>query len=131
MQAAATPVLDVTDSGSSVSPTPATTRGAAETIRRVHLASRGTDGDRHVHAELTPGRGLVVGHGTVALLMARARLTGFTGAPTWRRARPDLLATDLVDRRLAREGTVSCAVVLDVLRAEGVAPAAGAEPPSR
>jgi hypothetical protein len=119
---AATWVLDVTDSGSSMSPTPAATRGAAETIRQVHLASRGTDGDRHVHAELTSGHGLVVGHGTVALLMARARLTGFTGAPTWRRARPDLLATDLVARRLAREGTVSCAVEPDVFRAGGCGP---------
>jgi putative transposase len=84
-----------------------------------------------VHAELTLGRGLVVGHGTVELLMARAGLKGVTGAPKWRRARPDLLATDLVDRRFTREGVdqlwvtditehptregkVYCAVVLDV-----------------
>jgi hypothetical protein len=36
--------------------------------------------------------------------MARAGLRGATGAPKWRRARPDLLATDLVDRRFTREG---------------------------
>jgi putative transposase len=102
-----------------------------ETIRQVHLASRGTYGYRRVHAELTMGRGLIVGHGTVELLMARADLKGATGAPKWRRARPDLLATDLVDRRFSREGVdqlwvtditehptregkVYCAVVLDV-----------------
>jgi putative transposase len=55
-------------------------------------------------AELTTGRGLIVGHGTVELLMARAGPKGATGAPRWRRARPDLFATDLVDRRFTREG---------------------------
>ena len=44
-----------------------------ETIRQVHQASRGTYGYRRVHAGLTMGRGLVVGHDTVELLMARAR----------------------------------------------------------
>ena len=102
-----------------------------ETIRQVHRASRGTYGYRRVHAELTLGRGIVVGHGTVELPMARAGLEGVTGAPKWRRPRPDLLATDLVDRRFTREGVdqlwvtditehptregkVYCAVVLDV-----------------
>ena len=134
---AATRVLDVTDSGyyawRSRGPSARAVRHAlvTETIRQVHLASRGTYGYRRVHAELTMGRGLVVSHGTVKLLMARAGITGVTGAPKWRRARPDLLATDLVDRRFTREGVnqlwvtditehptregkVYCAVVLDV-----------------
>lgn len=102
-----------------------------ETIRQVHVASRGTYGYRRVHAELQLGHGLVVAHGTVELLMARAGLRGITGRPKWRRARPDLISADLVDRRFARErpdelwvtditehptreGKVYCAVVLDV-----------------
>jgi putative transposase len=52
-----------------------------ETIRQVHVAFRGTYGYRRVHAELTLGRGIVVGHGTVELLMAHAGITGVTGAP--------------------------------------------------
>jgi putative transposase len=134
---AATRVLAVTDSGyyawRSRGPSARAVRHAlvTETIRQVHLASRGTYGYRRVHAELTMGRGLIVGHGTVELLMARAGLKGATGAPKWRRARPDTLATDLVDRRFTREGVdqlwvtditehptregkVYCAVVLDV-----------------
>jgi putative transposase len=133
----ATRVLNVTDSGyyawRSRGPSARAVRHAlvTETIRQVHLASRGTYGYRRVHAELTMGRGLIVGHGTVELLMVRAGLKGVTGAPKWRRARPDLLATDLVDRRFTREGLdqlwvtditehptregkVYCAVVLDV-----------------
>ena len=51
-----------------------------ETIRQVHLASHGIYGYRRVHAELTLGRGLIVGHGTVELLMARAGRKGATGA---------------------------------------------------
>ena len=45
-------------------------------IRVVHGASRGTYGARRVHAELTLGRGLVVAHGTVELLMARPGSAG-------------------------------------------------------
>ena len=87
---AATRVLDVTDSGyyawRSRGPSARAVRHAlvTETIRQVHLASRGTYGYRRVHAELTLGRGLIVGHGTVELLMARAGLKGVTGAPKWR-----------------------------------------------
>ena len=92
---AATRVLNVTDSGYYAwrrrGPSARAVRHAlvTETIRQVHLASRGTYGYRRVNAELTMGRGLVVGHGTVELLMARAGITGVTGAPKWRRARPD------------------------------------------
>src|SRR3954452_71814 len=140
---AATRVLAVTDAGyyawRSRGPSARAVRHAlvTETIRQVHLASRGTYGYRRVHAELTLGRGLIVGHGTVELLMARAGLKGATGAPKWRRARLDTLATDLVDRRFTRdgvdqlwvtditehptrEGKVYCAVVLDVCSRRGV-----------
>jgi hypothetical protein len=41
-------------------------------IRQVHLDSRGTYGARRVHAELTLGHGLVVGHNAVEMLMHRA-----------------------------------------------------------
>ena len=99
-------------------------------IREVHTASNGTYGARRVHAELTLGRGLVVAHGTVEVLMSRAGIRGVTGRPRWRSARPDLVSTDLVERNFARtapnqlwvtditehptrEGKVYCAVVLD------------------
>ncbi len=74
-----------------------------ETIRTIHTASRGVYGARRVHAELTKGHGLQVWHGTVEMLMARAGLKGVGGRPK-RRARPDLISTDLVDRRFARDG---------------------------
>jgi putative transposase len=72
---AATRVLNVTDSGYYAwrgrGPSARAVRHAlvTETIRQVHLASRGTYGYRGVHAELTMGRGLLVGHGTVELLI--------------------------------------------------------------
>ena len=100
-------------------------------IGRVHLDSRGTYGARRVHAELTLGHGLVVGHGTVALLMQRAGIAGVTGRPRFRRIPNMATAADLVERRFGRddpdrlwvtditehptwEGKVYCAVVLDV-----------------
>jgi putative transposase len=107
---AATRVLQVTDSGYSAwrgrGPSVRAVRNAwvTETSGPVHLASRGTYGYRCVHAELAMGRGLIVGHGTVELLMARAGLTGVAGAPKWRCPRPDLRAGDLVDRCFTREG---------------------------
>jgi putative transposase len=75
---ASTRVLNVTDSGyyawRTRGPSARTVRHAlvTETIRQVHRASRGTYGYRRVHAELTLGLGIIVGHGTVELLMARA-----------------------------------------------------------
>lgn len=100
-------------------------------IGRVHLDSRGTYGARRVHAELTLGHGLVIGHGTVALLMHRAGIAGVTGRPRFRRIPNVATAADLVERRFGRddpdrlwvtditehptrEGKVYCAVVLDV-----------------
>jgi transposase InsO family protein len=75
-----------------------------DVIREVHQTSRGTYGYRRVHAELTLGHGLVIAHGTVELLMARAGLAGVTGQPRWKGSRPDLIAKDLVERQFTREG---------------------------
>ena len=50
-----------------------------EQIRAVHTASRGTYGARRVHAELTLGLGLAVGHGQVEMLMARAAIKELPG----------------------------------------------------
>ena len=104
----ATRVLGVSESGyyefRSRGPSARDVRHALLTdlIREVHVASRGTYGARRVHAELTLGRGLVVSHGTVELLMHRANIQGVTGRPRWRRTRPDLIAKDLVDRQFTR-----------------------------
>jgi putative transposase len=99
-------------------------------IVEVHQRSHGTYGALRVHAELRLGRGIMVGHNAVALLMRRAGLAGVTGRPKWRHAKPDQIAADLVDRNFARaepnqlwvtditehptrEGKLYCAVVLD------------------
>ena len=47
-----------------------------EQIQAVHAASRGTYGALRVHAELTLGMGITVGHGAVAMLMNRAGIKG-------------------------------------------------------
>ncbi len=102
-----------------------------DAIGEVHATCRGTYGVRRVHAELTLGRGLTVWQGTVAMLMQRAGLKGIGVRPKWRRPRPDLISTDLLDRLFrrkgldqlwvtditehhTREGKVYCAAVLDV-----------------
>jgi transposase-like protein len=100
-------------------------------IRQIHTAGTGVYGARRVHAELRLGRGVIVGHGAVELLMRRAGLAGLPG-PSTRRAKHDTpTASDLVDRNFTRdtadrlwvtditehptrEGKVYCAVVLDV-----------------
>ena len=64
----------------------------------------GIYGGRRVHAELTVGRGIAVGHGQVELLMQRAGLHGVTGRPKWKRNKPDNIAGDLVNRAFARNG---------------------------
>ncbi len=102
-----------------------------DVIRKVHTDSRGVYGYRRVHAELTLGHGLAVGHEAVYLLMRRAGIEGISGRPRYRRI-PNLpTAGDLVDRQFhrderdqlwvtditehpTREGKVYCAVVLDV-----------------
>ena len=100
-------------------------------IHQVHTESFGVYGAPRVHAELTLGRGIVVGRNTVEMLMRRA---GIKGLPNRRRPKPrhdTPTAVDLVDRNFARpapnqlwvtditehptrEGKVYCAVVLDV-----------------
>jgi len=102
----------------------------SDVIAQVHAESKGIYGVRRVHAELTLGRGITIGHGQVQLLMARAGLKGVAGRPKWTRIKPDTIAKDLVNRDFARtgpdqlwvtditehptrEGKVYCAVVLD------------------
>lgn len=101
-----------------------------DVITQIHLESRGTYGAPRLHAELTIGRGIVVGHNAVAMLMARAGLKGLPGDRRPRRIHEAPTAGDLVDRHFARvepnqlwvtditehrtrEGKVYCAVVLD------------------
>jgi transposase InsO family protein len=101
-----------------------------EQIRAVHSASRGTYGARRVHAELTLGLGLQVGHNQVELLMARAAIKGLPGNRRPRPRQETPTAADLVERMFTREapnrlwvtditehrtyeGKVYCTVVLD------------------
>jgi putative transposase len=99
-------------------------------IRRAHFASRGTYGIRRVHAELTLGQGVAVGHQAVELLMRRGGIQGISGRPKFRRVPGVITAADRVERQFhrdnpnelwvtdvtehpTREGKVYCAVVLD------------------
>lgn len=130
-------VLGVSESGfydwRGHAPSPRTIRRAwlVDLIREIHVESFQVYGSPRVHAELTLGRGITVGHNTIALLMRR---NGIKGLPNRRRPRPrhdTPTAVDLVDRDFARaapnqlwvtditehptrEGKVYCAVVLDV-----------------
>lgn len=117
-------------------------------IRQVYTASRGTYGAPRVHAELTMGCGIKVGHNAVEMLMRRGGLQGLPGSrrPS-RRVVPEYTAADLVDRRFARnkpdqlwvtditehrtrEGKVYCAVVLDVFSRRVVGLAIDSSPTS-
>src|SRR5215210_3373270 len=75
----------------------------SDVIGQIHTASNGSYGAPRVHAELTLGYGVTVGHNTVGLLMRRA---GLQGLPQRRRRGSRLVqiatATDLVDRNFAR-----------------------------
>jgi putative transposase len=99
-------------------------------IIEVHAASRGIYGARRVHAELTLGRGVTVGHGAIEMLMSRAGIHGLPGPKRRKRVPRIVTATDLVDREFARpepdrlwvtditehptrEGKLYCCVVLD------------------
>ncbi len=101
-----------------------------EVIRQVHARSRGTYGIRRVHADLTLGHGIRIGHQTVELLMRLAEIQGITGRPKFRhvpgvataadrverqfhRGRPDELWVTDITEHPTREGKVYCAVVLD------------------
>jgi transposase InsO family protein len=98
-----------------------------EMITHVHAESNGTYRAWRVRAELRLGRGLIVGHNAVELLMRRA---GLPGVRRPRRRHETPTAEDLVDRKFTRnvpdqlwvtditehpthEGKVYCAVVLD------------------
>lgn len=102
----------------------------AELIVKIHADSKAAYGARRVHAELTLGHGIRVGHEAVAMLMRRAGLQGLSGRPRYRKVPNMPTAGDLVDRDFARsepdqlwvtditehptrEGKVYCAVVLD------------------
>ncbi|WP_170224755.1 IS3 family transposase [Mumia flava] len=72
-------------------------------IATIHAESNGTYGIARIHAELTLGRGVKVGHNQVHLLMRRAGLQGVTGRRKWKRIKPDNIACDLVERDFARQ----------------------------
>lgn len=76
----------------------------SDEIAQIHVESRGTYGALRVHAELVQGRGIVVGHNAVALLMHRAGLQGLPGRKTRHRFAGAATAADLVERRFSREG---------------------------
>jgi putative transposase len=71
-------------------------------ITRVHLESRGTYGALRVHAELTMGKGITVGHNAVAMLMRRAGLQGLPGSRRPRSKHQTPTVGDLVERQFAR-----------------------------
>jgi putative transposase len=71
-------------------------------IVQSHTASRGTYGARRVHADLTLGMGVSVGHGAIELLMARAGLKGLPGNKRRRPAHQTPTSSDLVERKFAR-----------------------------
>ena len=73
-----------------------------ELIVKVHTDSRGAYGAARVHAELTLGHGITVGHGAVEMLMRRAGLQGLTGRPRYRKVPNLATASDLVDRSFGR-----------------------------
>ena len=80
-------VLDISESGYYERRTDAPSQRAirhawlTDLIRQIHLDSRRTYGSRRVHAELRLGRGIVVGHGAVEMLMRRAGIAGAAGRP--------------------------------------------------
>ena len=71
-------------------PSPRTIRHIwlTDLIRQIHTASRGTYGARRVHAELTMGYGVTVGHNAVEMLMSRAGIAGLPGNSRRRRKTP-------------------------------------------
>jgi putative transposase len=107
-------VLDVSTSGyynwRSRSPSARAIRHAwlTDLIVEVHRAARGAYGARRVHAELRLGRGIVVGHGAIELLMRRAGLAGVTGRPKWRHAKPDQSPPTWSTAHSSAAGRTSC-----------------------
>jgi hypothetical protein len=77
-------------------------------IRQAHTDSRGVYGARRVHAELTLGFGVTVGHDAVEMLMRRAGLVGLTGRPKFRKIVNVATSSDLVGRDFARSHHDDC-----------------------
>jgi transposase InsO family protein len=75
----------------------------SDLICQIHSDFRGVYGYRRVHAELTIGHGISVGHEAVELLMRRAGLQGVSGRPRRRRVPNMPTAGDLVDRPFHRD----------------------------
>ncbi|WP_408014089.1 IS3 family transposase [Saccharopolyspora elongata] len=75
-------VLDLSESGyyewRNRPPSARTLRHAwlTDLIRKIHADSRGTYGARRVHAELTLGHSIAIGHGAVEFLMKHAGIKG-------------------------------------------------------
>jgi hypothetical protein len=74
-----------------------------DVIREVHATSYGNYGAKRVHAELILGRGILVGHNAVAMLMQRAAIVGRSGARKRYGIPGAACAEDLVDRVFIRE----------------------------
>ena len=130
-------VLDVTRAGfyawkkRPLSPRAIRNVWLTDVITEIHVASRGTYGALRVHAELRLGRGIIVGHNQVGVLMRNAGLVGLPLRRRYpKRAGLDTTAADLVNREFARvepdklwvtditehrtrEGKLYCCVVLD------------------
>src|SRR5260370_36789667 len=75
----------------------------SDVIRQVHATSRGTYGIRRVHADLTLGHGIAVGHQAVELLMRRGGIQGISGRPRFRRIAGMATASDSVERQFQRD----------------------------
>jgi putative transposase len=108
-------ILDVSESGfyawRTRPPSERSIRHAwlTDLVTEIHEASRQTYGAIRVHAELALGRGIIVGHNQVALVMSRAGLRGVMGRRKRPRIeRPDALALDLVDRSSRVHNEMSC-----------------------
>ncbi len=81
-----------------------------DVITQIHLESRGTYGAPRVRAELMIGRGIVVGHNAVAMLMARAGLKGLPGDRRPRRiheTRPPVISSTVTSPELNRTSSGS------------------------
>lgn len=103
----------------------------SDLISKIHIECRVTYAARRVHAELTLGRGVVLCHNQVELLMRRAGLQGISGRhgsasepttspQTWSNetsAAKDRTScgsqTSRSTRLLAREGKIYCCAILD------------------
>ncbi|GAA11305.1 putative transposase [Gordonia alkanivorans NBRC 16433] len=72
-------------------------------ITEVHTTSHGTYGARRIHAELTLGHDIAVGHGNVEMLMRAAGVKGLPGNKRARSKHQTPTASDLVDRKFTRD----------------------------